>query len=334
MCKMTTNKILSAVAIALMGQVHLHAQDGQLSQFEMGAVMLNPALTGMFENAEFRMGANVRNQWGRLGSNFTTTNFAYENNVDQRYGFGSYLSNYNMAGIMNTFQFGVSGSYNVSEKSAKHTLSVGATLGLIYKKLNMQDLIWDAQYDDGHFNTDLPTGEYFERGARLMPEVALGVAYRSIERNRRVNPFGNFAMYHITTPDESIMRVVKTDLPIRYSVNGGARIMVSEQVFLIPQALYWRQAKAQLINVGVLAEVPILGSVYSAVGGGAYRFGDAAVVHLGIKHKSSVYRFSYDINTSPLKKYTNNHGAFEFSILYFGTHSGRDGARRLQSSTF
>ncbi|MDX9750900.1 MAG: PorP/SprF family type IX secretion system membrane protein [Flavobacteriales bacterium] len=334
MRKMKTNKILPTIALAIMGCCGLRAQDGQLSQYEMGAVMLNPALTGMFENAEFRMGANVRNQWGRLGSNFTTTNFSYENNVQQRYGFGSYLSNNNMAGIINTFQFGVSGAYNVSEKSAKHTLSVGATLGLIYKKLNMQELVWDAQYDDGYFNTDLPTGEFFEKGARLMPEVALGVAYRSIDRGRRVNPFGNFAMYHITSPDESILRVVKAPLPIRYGVNGGARVKVTEQVTLVPQALYWRQGKDQLINAGILAEVPILGSVYSAVGGAAYRFGDAAIIHLGVKHKSSVYRFSYDINTSPLKQYTNNHGAFEFSILYYGTHSGRDAGRRLQSSTF
>src|SRR5690606_40184242 len=59
------------------------------------------------------------------------------------------------------------GAYNVSDKSAKHTLSVGTTLGLIYKKLNQQELVWDAQYDDGYFNTDLPSGEFFEKGARL-----------------------------------------------------------------------------------------------------------------------------------------------------------------------
>jgi len=334
MRKMTLHKFLPVVAFAIATPVRILAQDGQLSQFEMAAAMLNPALTGMYENAEFRMSANVRNQWGRLGSNFTTTNFSYENNVQQRYGFGSYLSNYNMAGIMNTFQFGVSGAYNVSDKSAKHTLSVGTTLGLIYKKLNQQELVWDAQYDDGYFNTDLPSGEFFEKGARLMPEVAVGVAYRSIDRNRKVNPFGNFAMHHATSPDESILRVEKAPLPIRYSVNGGARISVTEQLILIPQALYWRQGPAQMINVGMLAEVPLIGSVYSVVGGGAYRVGDAAIVHLGVKHKSSVYRFSYDINTSPLKSYTNNHGAFEFAILYYGTHSGREAGRRLQSSTF
>jgi hypothetical protein len=53
---------------------------------------------------------------------------------------------------------------------------------------------------------------------------------------------------------------------------------------------------------------------------------------VGLKHKNSAYRFSYDVNTSGLKAYSNSNGAFEFSIIYYGMHSGRD--RRLQSSAF
>ena len=45
-----------------------------------------------------------------------------------------------------------------------------------------------------------------------------------------------------------------------------------------------------------------------------------------------MYRFSYDVNVSPLRSYTNNNGAFEFSIVYYGTISGR--SRRMTSSAF
>jgi len=72
--------------------------------------------------------------------------------------------------------------------------------------------------------------------------------------------------------------------------------------------------------------------MYSVVGGAAYRLNDAIVAQVGLKHKSAVYRFSYDVNTSPLKAYTNRNGAFEFTVMYYGTHSGRE--RRMTSSAF
>lgn len=325
-----TNLLLSCATVLGVGP--LQAQDGQLSQYDAAPVLLNPALTGMYENADFRMNSNVRSQWNSLSSNFMTTAFAYDVSVQRRYGFGTYLNNYNMGGIMNTFQFGATGAYNVSGSKANHTLSVGVALGLIYKKVNDQELVWDMQYDDGNFNTDLPSGELIQKGGRLMPEVSLGIAYRSTNANKRVNPFGNFAMFHVTTPDEAIFSGQKSDLHIRYSLNGGVRVKIMEQLILVPQGVYMRQGNDQLVHAGLMAECGIGGSMYSVLGGGSYRVNDAIVAHVGLKHKSAVYRFSYDITTSPLKSYTQNNGAYEFSIVYYGTHSGRD--RRVKSSSF
>jgi type IX secretion system PorP/SprF family membrane protein len=329
---MRTNITLLLAATACCGAATLRAQDGQLSQYDAASVVLNPALTGMYENADFRMSSNVRSQWNSLSTNFLTTAFAYDVSVQRRFGFGSYLYNYNMAGIMNTFQFGLTGAYNVADPKANYTLSAGVTLGLIYKKVNDQQLVWDAQYDDGYFNSDLPSGEFLQRGARLMPDIAGGIAYRSTNVRKRVNPFGNFALFHVTTPDESILRTEESELHIRYMVNGGVRIKVIDPLILIPQGVYMRQGNDQLIHAGMLVEFNIGGSMYSVIGGASYRLDDAIVAQAGLKHKNAVYRFSYDVNTSPLRSYTNNNGAFEFSISYFGTHSGRE--RRLQSSTF
>jgi type IX secretion system PorP/SprF family membrane protein len=309
-----------------------NAQDGQLSQYEAAPVVLNPALTGMYEQADFRMSTNVRSQWSSLSSSFLTTAFAYDMSFQKRYGFGTYFTNYNMAGVMNTFQFGTTAAYNVSDPKAHHTLSVGVNLGLIYKKVNDQQLLWDSQYADGYFNSDLPSGELVQKGARLMPEVAAGVAYRSTDPRKRVNPFGNFGLFHVTTPDESIFRTQKSDLPIRYMVNGGFRVEVMDDIYIVPMGLYMRQGNDQLINFGVLSEIGIMGSMYSAVAGVSCRLNDAVIAQVGLKHKNAMYRFSYDINTSALKAYTNKNGAFEFSVIYYGTHSGRE--RRMTSSAF
>ena len=71
-------------------------------------------------------------------------------------------------------------------------------------------------------------------------------------------------------------------------------------------------------------EYMLHGSMYSVLFGANYRVNDAVIAQVGLKHRGAMYRFSYDINTSPLKAYTNNNGAFEFSIIYQGTHSGRE----------
>ena len=312
--------------------IGMSAQDGQLSQYDAAPMLLNPALTGMFEQGDFRMSSNVRSQWNSLSSSFLTTSFGYDIAMQDRYGFGTYLTNYNMAGIMNTFQAGGSAAYNVLGKGAKASLSGGVGLGLIYKKINDQQLVWDAQYDDGYFDTDLPSGENIERAGRLMPDISIGIAYRSMNVNKRVNPFGNFALFHVTTPDESILRTTKSDIPIRWSVNGGARIEVTPDIFLVPMGLYWRQGADQMIHAGMMGEIGIPGSVYSGVAGVSYRLNDAIIAQVGLKHKNAMYRFSYDVNTSKLGQYTNKNGAYEFSVIYYGTHSGHD--RRVQRKSF
>lgn len=326
------NRIHLTIALGMGLAIGTNGQDGQLSQFDAANMLLNPALTGMFDQGDFRMTSNVRSQWNSLSSSFLTTSFGYDIAMQERYGFGTYLTNYNMAGIMNTFQAGGSAAYNVLDKNAKAKLSAGVNLGLIYKKINDQQLVWDAQYNDGYFDTDLPSGEFIEKAGRLMPDVSVGIAYQSTNINKRVNPFGNFALFHVTTPDESILRTTKSDIPIRWSVNGGARIEVTPDIFLIPMGLYWRQGADQLIHAGMMGEIAIPGSVYSGVAGVSYRLNDAIVAQLGLKHKNAMYRFSYDVNISPLGKYTNKNGAYEFSVIYYGTHSGHD--RRVQRKSF
>ena len=79
---------------------------------------------------------------------------------------------------MNTFEFGVTSSYNVSESNAEHTLSVGLRAGIIYKKISEPELLFDQQYNDGYSIRPAQRGAV-PAGARLMPELGLGVAYRS-----------------------------------------------------------------------------------------------------------------------------------------------------------
>ena len=193
------------LSLALGGTVATTAQDGQLSQYEAAPVMLNPALTGMYENADFRMSSNVRSQWNSLSNSFLTTAFAYDISMEKRYGFGTYLNNYNMAGIMNTFQWGATAAYNVSDPRADHTLSVGVTsvssirsqrpAAAVGHAVQRRLLRWRSS-----FGRELPERCAADARSRLGRGLPVHGA------RKRLNPFGNFALFHITTPDEAIFR--------------------------------------------------------------------------------------------------------------------------------
>jgi hypothetical protein len=57
---MTTKNTFMLLALTFGGTTALLAHDGHLSQYEAAPITLNPALTGMYENAEFRMSSNLR----------------------------------------------------------------------------------------------------------------------------------------------------------------------------------------------------------------------------------------------------------------------------------
>ena len=66
---MNTSKIL-LLAACLGTAAGSHAQDAQLSQFDAAPILLNPALTGMYEGSDFRMSSNAT---GLVPTSATTT---------------------------------------------------------------------------------------------------------------------------------------------------------------------------------------------------------------------------------------------------------------------
>lgn len=293
-----------------------------------------PALTGMFENADFRMTSNVRSQWNSLSSSFLTTGFAYDISIQQRFGAGLYMTNYNQAGIVNTFQIGTAGAYNVSEKNAHHSLSIGVHLGMVYKKVNNQQLLWDSQYNGGYFDSDLPSGGETPCNAGpgscrtcrpVLPTAAPMIEAREPLRQLRLVPCDHAGRIHPADHEE---RPTDPVLGERWSTCGDQRRHVLDP----DGAVHAPRKRSNMINAGMLAEIGIMGTTYSAVAGCSYRVNDAIIAQVGLKHNNAAFRFSYDVNVSSLKTYTRKNGAFEFDNLYDGTHSGRQ--RRTTSSAF
>ena len=312
--------------------LHSKAQDFHLSQYDAAHLYLNPALTGMF-NGDYRAGGHFRSQWAAVATKpFVTTMLSYDMPKD-RFGVGGYIMNSRAgSGGFNVLNFLLSGAYEITtDPKFYNHLSVGLQLGFIHKYFNYSKYLFDNQYSNtfindngnrGGFDGSLPNGEEgsFENRSVLMPEANMGVYYYNTNDQITVTPFGGFNLLHILSPKEEFL--IKTEgskdnrLPRRLVIHSGLKIYATDQITVVPNILFMRQANNNEFKFGVLGYYKLKDSETELIFGPSYRNKDAVIIHLGMIHKDFIYRVSYDINTSSLNTVSNYRGGFEISIIY------------------
>ncbi len=293
------------------------AQDPQISQWETMPALTNPARAGMLAPQEVRAAGLYRSQWGVLSTRFSTSLFSFEMSPKERWGISGVFLNSDAAGIMNVFMFTAGGSYEITKpNNGKYSLSTSLQLGFIFKTLQPTELVFDSQYQDGHFNTDIPSGELFERTTRFMPDVNFGIAYQNHNEKQDFNPFGYIGIFHINAPNESFLESSKSRLPQKYVAGGGTLYKPTPELTLSIEALGLYQKMAWQANLGFGINYEIPNAEVGLMGGAKWRYGDAVIPLIGVKYKTLTYRMSYDINISGLKEYTDNKGAIEFTLIY------------------
>lgn len=305
--------------------VEAEAQDFHLSQFDAAPQYFNPALTGIyFGNAvDYRIYSDYRSQWKSLGVKPFSTYFLSYDMPYKQYGLGGYLiHNRNGLGGLNTINFMPSASYKITnEMRSPHNLSVGVQMGILYKSFDPNNFTYDNQYSSdapSGFNTSLPSGENFGKTSLTKFDANMGVFYKYKKDEWKAHPFFGYSVYHITRPNQSLTGVTKDKIPMRWVLQGGADYKITEEINIIPTILYMNEGKAHELNIGSTGFYHLKDTKYDVMGGLNYRVKDAFIIQAGMKYDQHVFRFSYDINTSSLKNYTNGKGAFEFSILLSG----------------
>jgi len=314
------------------------AQDFHVAQYDVASLYVNPATTGMydFEKTDYKVYAITRSQWRSLGIKpFFTTFLAYDRPYKlkgKKIGLGGYFIN-NRTGPtnFNTTEFMLSGAYdifntnskNVNNQSAnsKHYLTTGLQLGVFYKSLNLNNLTYDVQYSPfmsgGNFDQSIASGENNNASSIVRFNANYGIYYKYIARGQKYHPFAGFSMAHLNQANESFTGTVNR-IPIKFSFNGGCEIKIDNKIDITPRFLYMNQAKSNEINFGFLGYYKLPDNKTQLLVGANYRHKDAIIIHTGVKHDVYFLRFSYDINNSILRNYTNGRGAWEISLIFYG----------------
>jgi type IX secretion system PorP/SprF family membrane protein len=320
-------KLIITLALISLCMLQVRSQDFHLTQYDAFSLYLNPALTGNYlgeSNADYRVQTVYRTQWRPLASKpYTTYGMSYDTKY-KRFGLGGYLLDNRSGGLsFNTLNFQLSGSYFITDpKESPHLLNVGLQLGGFYKTFNFNNALFESQYDysSGQLNSNINSGEVFQRNNRTNFDANMGMYYKYKKADSKFWPFLGLAVFHANMPVETFTSY-KSRLPMRWTVNGGCDFIIDEKWKVTPMILYMNQARAWEMNVGGLAYYKLNDNKevkYDLIFGLNYRVKDAVMLQAGVKKDNFMLRMSYDVNTSYLNSYSNGKGGFEITLSVTG----------------
>lgn len=315
------------------------SQSLHFSQFFNSPLTVNPANTGFMPDADYRIGANYRNQWSSVMSLPYTTMSIFgdaqvlRNKLENGWlGLGGILlKDVAGSGKLSTTDLYASVAYH-QMLGYSSLLSLGFNAGWVNKRINATDLRFPDQFDGKFFSSKLPTGVALDAYSVSYIDIKIGMNYAYFPTDK-IYINGGFAAWHVNRPYESFFsnNVAGADsrLPRRYIGFVNSSIKLNEQMIVNPMAYYTRQTTASDFTLGANLQYNLgNGGEMQLVAGVYYRYNDAMIPMVGLTFKKLRVFFTYDATTSSLKKYNGSRGAFEFALLNYGVYDTYSGNKR------
>ncbi len=317
------------------------SQDLHFSQYYSTPLIVNPALTGLF-NGKVRGIANYRDQWSNVAP-FKTYGLSVDaglmkKKMDDAF-LGAGLSVYqDEAGDsrLSTTQVNLSLS-SIITINDNNVIAAGIQGGLVQKNIKNGDLQWGTQYDKGSHAPSLPSGEPSTYENSMFGDFSLGLVWNygksesNIAKNNHFGASAGFAIYHLNAP----MQAFDTErLHRNFVSHAGLNIGIKGTPLAInPSVLYMQQGPLKEINAGGLIRYMIVEEAKytkllkeTAIYLGAfYRVGDAIVPAFMFEYANYSIGVSYDINTSNLTDATDGKGGVELSFRYITPNPYKSG---------
>jgi len=298
------------------------AQDPHFSQYGNLPLYLNPAHAGN-SIEHLRLTAVYRNQWSGLSSPYTTQGFFVDKKVS-RFGFGMQVIKNGM-GKASVQRLDLSGMLAYHLPTGKwSTLSGAMQVGMINKRFNPSDLLFDNQYvDDIGFDPSLSNGEVFTNTSITRPDLTMGLVYQYGFGNPKahVKPFGGVSFAHINRPGEAFIDG-DIRMPVRQTWHAGAGIVLNENIELRPLAVVMLQEHFNEVYAG--GTVSFLTKNTNKIQGGVYlRNKDAGIAYVGYQVNQLFIGTSYDFTISSLNTVNKARGGFELTLSYIPKKRGK-----------
>ena len=334
---MTKNIYITLLAALL--SLNSFSQDLHFSQWFNAPLLTNPANTGFIPDADYRIGANYRNQLSSVMTvpykTFSVWGDAqlFRERIESGWlGLGGMiLRDVAGSGTLTTTRAYASVAYHQMIGEA-HLLSFGMNAGWSNKRINSAALKFPDQFDGKFFDNNLPTSVILDNPSSSYLDIQAGLNYAFFPtEDLYLN--GGVSVMHLNRPRESFFAAdpagFDARIAPRYTAFLNASIKMNEDVILNPMAYYSLQAGASELVGGAVLNYNLSGDGEQQLIGGLFmRPGDAIIPMVGFEWNFIRLTFSYDVTTSSLKQYNNSRGALEFALLRNGFYNQFDGNRK------
>ncbi len=303
------------------------AQDLHFSQFFNSPLTTNPANTGFLPDADYRLGANYRNQWSSVMSVPYKTVSAFGDAQVLRdklengwLGIGAVIVS-DEAGSGSLRSTKIYGSVAYHQMLGNSSLlSAGFNLGWANKRIDGSKLKFPDQFDGKFFDNTLPTAVVLSTNKVNYLDVQAGLNYAYFpQENIYLN--AGYSIQHVNRPRETFFNdsTNKGRIPMRHIGFINSLLKVNDRVIINPNVYFTTQAKAMEIMVGMNANYNLsVAGEQQLVAGIYYRPGDAIIPMAGFELKNVKFTFSYDLTLSNLNSFNGYRGAAEFSVIKKG----------------
>ena len=300
------------------------SQDIHFSQFYASPLTLNPSFTGSFEGL-MRFGANYRSQWGSVSVPYQTVSIYTDLNILRDKMGGNWLSAGLIAvndhagdGRLMVNKAGLSLAYHLKlTKWHNFYLHFGATGLYIHKRINFSSLIFDSQWTDVGFDSNLDPGENYSSDAIHYVDMHLGASI-SYSVLKKFSIKSGISVIHVLAPTETYFNAANQvhRRPVGHLYSD---IRLGKDWGIQPGAVFMYQRKAQELIVGtnvVLDKKLSYSRKLTIFFGLWYRNRDAVYPLVGLQLQKTRLLFNYDVNLSKLVPGSYTVGAFEISIVH------------------
>ncbi len=326
----------------LAAMVQSHAQDLHFSQYFNAPILVNPANTGFNPDFDYRFGGNYRNQWSTVTANPYKTMSVW--------GDAQLLSNRledGWLGVGGLLLKDEAGSGTLSSTKAfgsiayhqmlgyKSLISGGFNVGFVNKRIDVNKLTFDNQWNGKFFDVNINPNEPFQYSSVTYFTLQAGINYAYFASDKLYVNMG-VSMANINTPRESFFAKTSNDdrLQRRYTMFANASMKVQDVWIFSPNVYVSKMGNAWEYVFGLMAQrdlsaeqngnLQLLAGIYN-------RGKDAIIPMVGFDVRNFKITFSYDATTSTLKEFNNSQGAYEISVVKSGLYSS--GERPLKCPT-
>lgn len=318
-------KLSLLLIILLVTAAKMQAQvDAHFTQYYAYPLWLNPGLTGVMDG-DWRITGNYRKQLPGSADPYTTQAITADIALPRGFGLGITLMNQVTGNSGYKYTSGYLSLSYLAQFSEYKMLSAGFQLGMLNRRIDPYKFQFGSQYNPViGYDPSMPSNEVFANKSASSVDGSIGLMYFDSDPNKSWNPFLGVSLYHPTQPvNRFLSGSNETKIPMRYSVHGGVRLLLSDRADLIPHAAYIHQGDADETVGGFTLNMK-LEQDKELILGGMYRINDAVAPSLGLRFGGLTVGLSYDINISQYKTVASSNSGYELSISFVHQKKTKD----------